>query len=68
VTPKGFQAVAEAGKSWLAKSIDKQPMTFVQIIVTIIIALITGLGGWAIGRYITPVHADPTSVPTNNSK
>ena len=69
VTPAGFQAVSDARKSWLTRSIEKQPMTFVQIIVTIIIALVSGLGGWAIGRYVTPAsNCPPTSAPTEDAK
>jgi len=56
VTIKGFEAVAEASKSWLNKAIEQQPMTFLQIVVTVMIALVTGIGGWAIGRYVTPLE------------
>jgi len=56
VTLEGFEAVAEDSKCWLKKAIERQPMTFFQIIVTILIALMTAIGGWAIGRYATPVE------------
>ncbi len=51
VTPAGFEAVSEGQKTWLAKSIDKQPITFLQVIVTIVLALITGVLGWLVGNY-----------------
>lgn len=38
-------------KSWLAESVDKQPITFLQIIVTVVIAVITLLGGWLLRGY-----------------
>jgi hypothetical protein len=50
VTLLGFDTISESDKSWLTKAIDKQPMTFVQILITVL----AGIGGWAIGRYITP--------------
>ena len=59
VTPEGFYAIEEAGKWWLQKAIDKEPITFLQIIVTILV----GIGGWLVGRYITPAgHGDPAPV------
>lgn len=64
VTPTGFEVVSDAGKSWLLKSIDKQPMTFLQIILTIIIALVTGLGGWIVGRYYTPITCNALKIST----
>jgi hypothetical protein len=51
VTINGFAAVAEASKCWLKRAIEQQPMTFVQIVVTVFIAAVTGGGGWLIGRY-----------------
>jgi len=55
VTRKGFDAVTDWQRPWLAKAIEKQPMTFVQIVVTVMLAILSGLGGWAVGRYLTPV-------------
>ncbi|MGD0276566.1 MAG: hypothetical protein ABSB79_11055 [Syntrophales bacterium] len=62
VTNNGFEAVVEASKSWLKRAIEQQPMTFLQIIVTVVIAIVTGIGGWAIGRYITPVERQKQAV------
>lgn len=38
-------------KSWFAESIDKQPMTFLQIILTILMTLVGLFGGWLIRGY-----------------
>ncbi len=62
VTMEGIEAVVEADKSWFRKAIERQPMTFLQIIVTIIIAVASGIGGWIIGRYITPVEPQKSSI------
>jgi hypothetical protein len=62
VTINGFEAVDEASKSWLKRAIEQQPMTFLQIVVTVVIAIVTGIGGWAIGRYITPVERQKQAV------
>lgn len=56
VTIKGFEAVSAASKSWLKKAIEQQPMTFLQIVVYVVSLLIMGIGGWVIGRYVTPVE------------
>ena len=55
VTPSGLQAVSDARKSWLARGIEKQPMTFVHIIATIVFTVV----GWAVGRYLTPASDWP---------
>jgi len=59
LTLSGLEAVAEANKSWITKAIEKEPATFLQIIVAIIIALLSGLGGWVLGRYTAPSNATP---------
>jgi len=64
VTPKGFDVLEDASRSWLNRAIEKQPMTLLQIIVTLIIAILTAVGGWAIGRYLTPADKDLTQTPT----
>ncbi len=68
VTLEGLGEVAEANKSWLKKAIEQQPMTFVQIVVTVVIALATGIGGWAIGRYVTPAETGQTPVQDKAAK
>jgi hypothetical protein len=59
VTAQGLEAVAESNKSWLRKAIDKQPITFLQIVITILFGICT----WAIGRYLTPVGKDLPQTP-----
>jgi len=54
VTAAGLATIAEETKSWLTKAIDKQPITFVQIIVTVVLAIVSGIGGWLICRYQGP--------------
>ncbi len=67
ITPRAVEVVAEFNKSWLRKAIDKQPMTFLQVIVTILISLVTGVGGWLIGRYVTPASTCPSQPETKQS-
>ncbi len=65
VTAAGLQALLEADKSWLTRAIEKGPMTFLQIMVTVLIAIVTAVCGWLVGRYLTPVgrsSAQPTIV------
>ncbi len=42
--------VHDAERSWLSKSIDKQPITFLQIIVTLILAAISFVAGFFAGH------------------
>jgi hypothetical protein len=63
ITPPGLDAVAEFNKSWLRKAIEKQPVTFLQVIVTILIAV----GAWLIGRYVTPAGTCPSQPETKQS-
>ena len=73
VTAMGLDALAEVNKSWLRRAIEKEPMTFLQIVVTVAIAIVTALGGWVVGRYLTPagkgtaqpavVDKQPSEVP-----
>jgi hypothetical protein len=59
VTDVGFDVLSDYEKPWIAKAIEKEPITFLQIIMTILV----GLGGWAIGRYITPAgQAEPAAI------
>jgi hypothetical protein len=58
VTPTGFDTIAEMNKWWIQKAIDKEPITFLQIIMTILV----GIGGWAIGRYVTPAQSNQPAV------
>ena len=63
VTLAGLETVVEADKSWLRKAIDKQPVAFLQVIVTVLIALLTFGLGLAVGRYSTPAPgATPPAV------
>lgn len=49
-TEEGFAAYAEWTRPWWLKAYDKQPVTFLQAVLTILIAI----ASWAIGRYLTP--------------
>jgi hypothetical protein len=51
-THDGFEALADYEKAWLAKAIEKEPITFLKIIITVLV----GIGGWLIGRYVTPLE------------
>jgi hypothetical protein len=53
VTAKGFETVEDAEKWWIQKAIEKEPITFLQIVITIL----AGIGGWAVGRYLTPAES-----------
>jgi hypothetical protein len=50
MTQNGLNRIADADKSWLQKSIEKQPITWLQVIVTVVLAVIAGVGGWLIGQ------------------
>ncbi len=67
LTMDGLEMITDANKSWLTKAIEKQPMTFLQIIVTIIISFASFAGGWAVGRYIMPINKK-ISTPTVSIK
>jgi hypothetical protein len=56
ITNKGLDAVAEARRWWLSKAIEKQPMTFLQVVVTVVFTIGAWIGGWAYGRYVTPIE------------
>jgi len=45
MTPAGFDALAEFQKSWIKQGTEKQPITFLQIIITSGV----GMGGWLVG-------------------
>jgi hypothetical protein len=62
VNPDGFDVIEDYERSWLSKAIEKEPITFLQVVLTILVAI----GGWAVGRYITPVTRD--SPPTNKTE
>jgi len=68
VTPAGLDALREADKSWLARAIEKEPITFLQIIVTLVIAIMTALGGWLLGRYLTPAQESPPPPTVGNEQ
>jgi len=55
VTMIGFESVEMAGKSWIKKAIEKQPITFLQIVVTVLIFLIGGIGDWLIRGFFGSV-------------
>src|SRR5687768_8692994 len=58
ITPAGIEAVLEHEKTWWQKAIDKQPMTFLQVLlalVSIALSVIGGaISGWFAGRAATP--------------
>lgn len=60
VTRAGLRAVEEFHKSWLAKAIEKQPMTFLHVVATIVIAVLSFVGGLVLGRFTAP-DGDHTS-------
>jgi len=64
ITLEGLQAVSVFKKSWLRKAIEQQPRTFVQVIVTILVAAITGTTGFVVGRYVTPAQTSTVSRPS----
>src|SRR5207302_8304151 len=71
VTANGLEAITNANKSWLKKGIEHQPMTFLQIIVTVAVSLVTLIGGWLIGRYVTPsgkMEVQPKIINQNPSE
>src|ERR1035437_6964425 len=48
VTDTGLDAVAEMERGWWSKSIEKQPMTYLQVILAVVqIAVTVGLAIWA---------------------
>ena len=63
VTPPGFDTVTDIRKSWLKRAIEKQPMTFVSIVVTLIISIASGVGGWFIGRKSVPTVDSSEALP-----
>ncbi len=54
VTRFGFETLSEHRRSWISKAIEKQPITFLQILATIIISACTGLVGWYVGSSQSP--------------
>ena len=56
VTMTGLEMLTDVNKSWLRRAIEKQPMTFLQIIITIIISVMSFVGGLAVGRYVMPIN------------
>lgn len=50
ITKTGLDKLAEYQRSWLSKSIEKQPITFLQIIVTVGLAILTGVIGFIFGK------------------
>lgn len=49
VTREGLAAVAEANKGWLQKAIEKQPITFIQVIGTTAMAILSFIAGLLVG-------------------
>jgi hypothetical protein len=49
VTRDGFDVLEEYEKSWLTKAIDKEPITFLQVIITIATSLATWIIGLVMG-------------------
>jgi hypothetical protein len=68
MTLEGLQAVSVFKKSWLRKAIEQQPMTFVQVIVTILLAALTGIAGFVVGRYVTPAETAAAHSKTTTQK
>lgn len=58
LTLDGLEVSEDYNKSWLTHAIEKQPMTFLQIIVTLVIALVSFVGGLALGRYVIPINKE----------
>ena len=54
ITPEGLGLVADLQKSWLRKGIEKEPMTFAGVIVTLVISIVSAVGGWLLGRQTAP--------------
>jgi hypothetical protein len=52
VTENGLRAVADADRSWLSKAIDKQPITFLQVVINVVIAVLGGIAGFLAGLYM----------------
>jgi len=61
LTPDGKVKVLDFG---LAKAIEKEPITFVQVVVTILFTVAGLVGGWVIGRYVTPAAKESTAKST----
>lgn len=56
VTTAGIAKVTDFERSWLSKAIDKQPMTFLQVLLTVFLLLCDlGLAIWT-GRLSNTVH------------
>ena len=50
VTQMGFEALVEARKTWLTKSIEKQPITFLNILVTLFFSAASAYTGFEFGK------------------
>jgi hypothetical protein len=49
ITRKGLDKVGDLERSWFSKAIDKQPVTFLQIITTVLSSIVGGIVGYLIG-------------------
>ena len=66
VTRQGLEAVSEFSKSWLRKSIEKQPITFLSVLTTIILSTVGFVGGILTERHILKSDQTQTKqTPTN---
>ena len=62
VTRKGLSEAATFSKSWLRKSIDKQPITFINILVTLLLSGAAFVGGLITERHFINID-EPTVSP-----
>lgn len=51
ITREGLNLVAEIKKTWLSKAIDKQPMTFLQVVLFLVSGAIP-LASWLLTRFL----------------
>ena len=65
VTPEGLALVADLQKSWLRKGIEKEPMTFAGVVVTLVLSIVSAVGGWLVRRQTaTSPDCPPQTVAT----
>ena len=56
VTAEGFEAVRESKRSWLSRSIEKQPITFLQIVVTFVFSAVSAVAAFSSGVIRPTTH------------